>query len=147
MRQHRCTSRCGRTRLHWIVLLSLALCATASMADISDAAEDMEEASWQETGRASYYAARLQGRHTANGELYDQAELTAAHPSLAFGTRVCVTNLYNGRKTVVRINDRGPYIGNRVIDLSRQAAMELDMVRRGVARVRLNICDEEEVNN
>lgn len=133
--------------MRWIALLVLPLLLVVppvGMADISDAAEDMEEANWQETGRASFYAARLHGRHTANGELYDQTELTAAHPSLAFGTRVCVTNLYNGRDTVVRINDRGPFIGNRVIDLSRQAALELDMIRRGVARVRLTLCDDND---
>ena len=124
--------------MHWIALLTVPLMlfvTPVAMADISDAAEDIEDAIWQETGRASFYAARLHGRHTANGERYDQTELTAAHPSLA--------NLYNGRDTVVRINDRGPFTGNRVIDLSRQAAVELDMVRRGVARVRLSLCDDD----
>lgn len=129
-------------RIVLLALLSLALPAKLAQADISDAVEDIEDAIWQETGRASYYAARLHGRHTANGELYDQTQLTAAHPSLAFGTRVCVTNLYNGRETVVRINDRGPYVGNRIIDLSRQAALDLGMVQRGVARVRLSLCEE-----
>lgn len=129
-------------RIVLLALLSLALPAKLAQADISDAVEDIEDAIWQETGRASYYAARLHGRHTANGELYDQTQLTAAHPSLAFGTRVCVTNLYNGRETVVRINDRGPFVGNRIIDLSRQAALDLGMVQRGVARVRLSLCEE-----
>ncbi|KAA0692405.1 septal ring lytic transglycosylase RlpA family protein [Halopseudomonas laoshanensis] len=130
-------------RIVLLALLSLILPLQPALADISDAAEDIQDAIWQETGRASYYAARLQGRHTANGERYDQSELTAAHPSLAFGTRVCVTNLYNGRETVVRINDRGPFVGNRIIDLSRQAALDLGMIQRGVARVRLSLCDEE----
>lgn len=130
-------------RIVLLTLLSLILPLQPALADISDAAEDIQDAIWQETGRASYYAARLQGRHTANGERYDQSELTAAHPSLAFGTRVCVTNLYNGRETVVRINDRGPFVGNRIIDLSRQAALDLGMIQRGVARVRLSLCDEE----
>ncbi|MFT6464578.1 septal ring lytic transglycosylase RlpA family protein [Halopseudomonas sp.] len=130
-------------RIVLLALLSLILPLQPAQADISDAAEDIQDAIWQETGRASYYAARLQGRHTANGERYDQSELTAAHPSLAFGTRVCVTNLYNGRETVVRINDRGPFVGNRIIDLSRQAALDLGMIQRGVARVRLSLCDEE----
>ena len=130
-------------RIVLLALLSLILPLQPAQADISDAAEDIQDAIWQETGRASYYAARLQGRHTANGERYDHSELTAAHPSLAFGTRVCVTNLYNGRETVVRINDRGPFVGNRIIDLSRQAALDLGMIQRGVARVRLSLCDEE----
>lgn len=131
-------------RIILLVLLSLALPAELSRADISDAVEDIEDAIWQETGRASYYAARLHGRYTANGERYDQTQLTAAHPRLAFGTRVCVTNLYNGRETVVRINDRGPFVGNRIIDLSRRAALELGMIQRGVARVRLTLCDEDD---
>lgn len=131
-------------RIVLLALLSLILPLQPAQADISDAAEDIQDAIWQETGRASYYAARLQGRHTANGERYDQSELTAAHPSLAFGTRVCVTNLYNGRETVVRINDRGPFVGNRIIDLSRQAALDLGMIQRGVARVRLSLCEEED---
>lgn len=130
-------------RIVLLAILALALPAELSQADISDAVEDIQDAIWQETGRASYYAARLHGRHTANGERYDQSLLTAAHPSLAFGTRVCVTNLYNGRATVVRINDRGPFTGNRVIDLSRQAAVALGMVQRGVARVRLSLCEED----
>ncbi|WP_339650237.1 septal ring lytic transglycosylase RlpA family protein [Halopseudomonas pelagia] len=131
----------------WIAMLAVPLLLFVTpmgVADISDAAEDIEDAIWQETGQASFYAARLHGRHTANGERYDQTELTAAHPSLAFGTRVCVTNLYNGKDTIVRINDRGPFTGNRVIDLSRQAAVELDMVRRGIARVRLSLCSDDE---
>lgn len=130
-------------RIVLLALLSLLLPLQFAQADISDAAEDIQDAIWQETGRASYYAARLHGRPTANGERYDQSELTAAHPSLAFGTRVCVTNLYNGRETVVRINDRGPFVGNRIIDLSRQAALDLGMIQRGVARVRLSLCEEE----
>ncbi|MFO7705777.1 MAG: septal ring lytic transglycosylase RlpA family protein [Halopseudomonas sp.] len=133
--------------MRWIVVLAVPLLLSVTpvgVADISDAVEDIEDAIWQETGRASYYAARLHGRHTANGERYDQTQLTAAHPSLAFGTRICVTNLYNGKETVVRINDRGPFVGNRIIDLSRQAALELGMLQRGVARVRLTLCDEDD---
>lgn len=132
--------------MRWIAILAVPLLIAVSplgVADISDAVEDMQDAIWQETGRASYYAARLHGHYTANGERYDQTQLTAAHPSLAFGTHVCVTNLYNGRETVVRINDRGPFVGNRIIDLSRRAALDLGMIQRGVARVRLTLCDED----
>lgn len=91
------------------------------------------------TGGASYYAARFAGRRTANGERYRPGRLTAAHRTLRFGTRVRVTNVRNGRSVVVRINDRGPFIRGRVIDLSRAAAERIGMIRSGVARVRLEV--------
>lgn len=91
-----------------------------------------------EQGQASYYADRYHGRRTASGERHDRQALTAAHRTLPFGSRVRVTHLGNGRETVVRINDRGPFVGGRVIDLSRRAAEELDIVRSGTAPVRLS---------
>ena len=91
------------------------------------------------SGRASWYGPGFHGRRTANGEIFNQDALTAAHPSLKFGTKVKVTNLNNGRSVVVRINDRGPYAGGRVIDLSAAAARSLKMVRSGVARVKVTI--------
>ena len=91
------------------------------------------------TGKASWYGPNFHGRRTANGEVFNQNALTAAHPSLKFGTKVKVTNLNNGRSVVVRINDRGPYAGGRVIDLSAAAARSLNMVRSGVARVKVTI--------
>ncbi|MDI5985794.1 septal ring lytic transglycosylase RlpA family protein [Halomonas sp. M4R5S39] len=91
-----------------------------------------------EQGQASYYADRYHGRRTASGERHDRQALTAAHRTLPFGSRVRVIHLGNGRETVVRINDRGPFVGGRVIDLSRRAAEELDMVRSGTAPVRLS---------
>lgn len=90
-----------------------------------------------ETGMASFYGPGFHGRTTASGETYDQEELTAAHPTLAFGSRVRVTNLANGESVVVRVTDRGPYARGRVIDLSVGAARELHFVQRGVTRVRL----------
>ena len=92
---------------------------------------------------ASWYGPGFIGRRTANGEVFTSAELTAAHKTLPFNTRVRVTNLSNGRSVVVRINDRGPFKPGRVIDLSRAAARQLDMVRSGVARVRLEVLDVE----
>ena len=92
-------------------------------------------------GLASWYGPGFVGRKTANGELFTSAEFTAAHKTLPFNTRVRVTNLANGRSVVVRINDRGPFKPGRVIDLSRVAAQRLDMVRSGVARVRLEVLD------
>lgn len=92
-------------------------------------------------GRASYYSSRLHGRRTASGEMYDETAMTAAHPSLPFDTRLCVTNLYNGRGITVRVNDRGPFVGSRIIDLSLAAAKELGMLRAGIARVKVETCE------
>src|SRR5262245_47505327 len=88
-------------------------------------------------GRASWYGARHQGKVTASGEVYNQYDLTAAHPTLPLGSRAVVTNLDNGKTVEVRINDRGPYVDGRVIDLSRGAAQVIGMVKPGVARVRV----------
>lgn len=87
-------------------------------------------------GIASYY---WQGQMTASGEVFDKRAMTAAHPTLPFGTLVAVTNLRNGRKTVVRINDRGPFKPGRVIDVSEAAAEILDMQARGLAPVKIEI--------
>jgi len=88
---------------------------------------------------ASYYGRRFHGRRTANGERFDMNAMTAAHKTLPFGTRVRVTNPRNGRSVTVRINDRGPYIRGREIDLSRAAAARLGIIQSGHARVRLDI--------
>lgn len=93
------------------------------------------------TGMASFYGAELHGRRTASGERFDMHDLTAAHRTLPFGTRVVVTNPANGRSVTVRINDRGPFHGNRVIDLSRAAASELGLVARGQGRVELALVE------
>ncbi|WP_374111877.1 septal ring lytic transglycosylase RlpA family protein [Phormidium yuhuli] len=89
----------------------------------------------EEQGIASWYGPGFEGNQTANGEIFNSQDLTAAHLELPFGTRVRVTNLNNGRSLVVRINDRGPYIGNRIIDLSAGAARELGMIYSGTAPV------------
>ncbi len=90
-------------------------------------------------GTASWYGPGFQGRLTANGERFDQNELTAAHRTLPFGTRLRVTNQTNGKSVVVRVNDRGPYVGKRVIDLSRGAAKKIGLVKTGVGRVKLEV--------
>nr|WP_319421704.1 septal ring lytic transglycosylase RlpA family protein [Pleurocapsa sp. FMAR1] len=90
-------------------------------------------------GNASWYGPGFDGNMTANGETYDQNALTAAHPTLAFGTRVKVTNLNNDRSVIVKINDRGPYAEGRVIDLSAAAAQSLDMIHSGVAPVEVTV--------
>jgi peptidoglycan lytic transglycosylase len=94
-----------------------------------------------EVGMASYYGQAHQGKRTASGERFDRHALTAAHRTLPFGSRVKVTNLGNGRSVVVRINDRGPFIENRVIDLSEAAARELRFLGSGTTRVRLEVLD------
>ena len=92
-----------------------------------------------ETGVASYYGTKYHGKLTASGEIFNMNDLTAAHPKLAFGTRVKITHLENNRSVIVRINDRGPFVPGRVIDLSRAAAMELQMIQTGLAQVRVEI--------
>jgi len=92
-----------------------------------------------QTGYASWYGRDFQGRSTASGEIFDMHDYTAAHRSLPFGTRVRVTNEANGRSVVVRINDRGPWVEGRILDLSYAAAKALGMIESGVARVRLEV--------
>jgi peptidoglycan lytic transglycosylase len=92
-----------------------------------------------EEGVASWYGIPFNGHRTSNGEIYDMRQFTAAHRTLPFGAVVRVTNLRNGRSTEVRINDRGPFVANRVIDLSQSAAEAIDMVGPGTAPVRLEM--------
>ncbi len=90
-----------------------------------------------EEGVASWYGKDFHGKKTANGEVYDMHGMTAAHKVLPFGTQLRVTNLDNNRTIVVRVNDRGPFVANRIIDLTRTGAEQLDMIGPGTARVRL----------
>ena len=92
-----------------------------------------------ETGTASFYADEFDGKRTANGEVYDMNDLTAAHPSYAFNTIVKVTNLSNGKSVEVRINDRMPKFKGRVIDLSLAAAKKIEMVNTGIQEVKLEV--------
>src|SRR5512145_1501713 len=92
-------------------------------------------------GVASWYGPGFHGNRTANGEVYDQYELTAAHQTLPLGTRAMVTSLTNGRSVEVRINDRGPFIGGRIVDLSYAAASVIGMIGPGTMRVRLEVLD------
>jgi rare lipoprotein A len=93
--------------------------------------------SGSETGMASYYAESYNGKKTANGEIYNSSALTAAHKTLPFGTKVKVTNLSNGKSVKVRINDRGPFVTGRIIDLTKKAAKKIDMVNAGVVKVKI----------
>jgi rare lipoprotein A len=93
------------------------------------------------SGQASWYGRAHHGKRTASGERFDQHSLTAAHRTLPFGTLLRVTNLSNDRSVIVRVNDRGPYGRGRIIDLSRQAAETLDMIRAGTAKVRVEVVE------
>ena len=96
-------------------------------------------------GEASWYGAKFHGRRTSSGETYDMYKLTAAHPTLPIPVYARVVHLENGRSTIVRINDRGPFRGGRFIDLSYAAAVKLDMLEGGTARVRVSVVGKPEV--
>ncbi len=97
----------------------------------------------KEEGKASYYADKFEGRKTASGEIYSHELKTAAHRSLPFGTLVKVTNLNNNKSVIVKINDRGPFIKNRVIDLSKSAAEDIDGVGDGIIDVLVEIIEQQ----
>lgn len=113
-------------------------CAMVPAAEIADAHSTGKHGKIY-NGSASWYGGRFHGRKTASGERFNMNTLTAAHRTLPFGTKVRVTNRRNGRSVVVRINDRGPYAGGRIIDLSRAAAGAVGMIGSGVAPVTLQI--------
>lgn len=91
-----------------------------------------------ETGKASFYADKFKGRQTASGAIFRQNKKTAAHKTLAFGTRVKVTNLLNGKTVKVTVNDRGPFVAGRIIDLSKKAARKINMLNAGVVPVKIS---------
>jgi len=99
------------------------------------------------TLKASWYGPKFHGKFTANGEVYNQMALTAAHKNLSFGTLLKITNPKNGKSVIVRINDRGPYIEGRELDLSKGAAIELGILEKGVARVKVQEVALSERNN
>lgn len=124
------------TRARHFVLLALAALLTLATACTSTRPPPAKPI---ETGIASWYGGEFHGRRTASGEVFDTHQFTAAHRTLAFGTVVEVHNLDNGRRVRVRINDRGPFVRRRVIDLSYAAAKELGMIGPGTARVELTV--------
>ena len=105
----------------------------------SSADESPALGAYTEEGNASWYGAQFHGRRASNGEIYDMNKLTAAHRTMAFGTIVKVTNLTNGKTAVVRITDRGPFVDNRIIDLSMAAAKAIESIGPGVVPVRLEV--------
>ena len=99
--------------------------------------ESLPDKTFEQQGVASYYADKFDGRNTANGEIFRQDSLTAAHKHLPFGTIVLVTNLKNNKQVTVRVNDRGPFVSGRIIDLSRKGAESIDMIIDGIVDVRI----------
>ncbi|MEE9101430.1 MULTISPECIES: septal ring lytic transglycosylase RlpA family protein [Pseudomonas] len=122
------------------LLAGLALMGGCSSTSY-DRDSDVSGRGYRAEGTASYYGKAHHGKRTASGERFNLNALTAAHRTLPFGTQVKVTNLDNGRSVVVRINDRGPFRRGRIIDLSRAAAEQLNMLRSGTAPVRLESLD------
>ncbi len=92
-----------------------------------------------EYGIASYYSDEFHGKKTASGETYNKWDYTCAHRKLPFGTRIIVTNLENKKSVIVRVNDRGPHIKNRIVDLSYAAAKEIEMIAKGVVKVKIEV--------
>ena len=121
----------------------LALLAAPSLAQTIAPGGGRAQARLARSGVASYYAASLHGNRTANGERYNHQALTAAHRSLPFGTLLRVTAPRTGRRVLVRVNDRGPFVRGRQLDLSGAAADRLAMRRRGTARVTFQIVDPD----
>lgn len=96
----------------------------------------------KERGIASYYADGYHGKITSSGEIFDNRKMTAAHNTLSFGTIVNVRNISNNKEVIVRINDRGPFVKGRIIDLSRAAAEKLEMIEKGIIEVEIEIINE-----
>lgn len=107
--------------------------------------EERGDVGWVQYGVASWYGGKFHGNPTASGEIYDMFQLTAAHRTLPLGTYVMVTNLKNDRSVEVKINDRGPFVRGRIIDLSYAAARAVDMVEKGTTRVRVEILGQRTV--
>ena len=124
--------------------LGLSACSGSSprfTASRADRVEPGGSYSTREEGLASYYADEFNGRKTSNGEIFDMNRLTAAHKSLPFNTVVKVTNLENGMSVIVRVNDRGPFVDDRIIDLSLAGAKAVGMIGTGTARVSLEVVE------
>jgi rare lipoprotein A len=134
----------------WLALATLGSLARAdtSTHTVSDLAGAVERGVvTAQEGLVSWYGAAFHDRPTASGERFDSNAYTMAHPTLPFGTAVRVTNLRNGRSVVVRVNDRGPHVGQRIADLSRAAAAQIGMLRRGVVRARIEVVEPDGSND
>ena len=120
-------------RFHRVLQLVLGACL------VGFTACGTSKPAFTESGQGSYYADKFAGRATASGAPYRPGKLTAAHNSLPFGTRIQVTNIRNGRSVKVVVNDRGPHVKGRIVDVSKRAAEKLGLIEAGVAPVRLKV--------
>lgn len=127
--------------MRWGVAVALALAVTAAGCGFGKPRPIAPSPGATQEGIASWYGPGFHGRRTANGEIYNQYGFTAAHQTLPHGTRVRVTNLTNNRAVLVRINDRGPFVDDRIIDLSFSAARQIEMIGPGTAPVRVEVLD------
>lgn len=125
-----------RKEAFWVIALTVLAALLVSCGAQKQA---LKEPSGHVVGLASYYGHKFHGRRTASGERFNMNAMTAAHPQLAFGTLVRVTNLKNKRTIQVRVNDRGPFVKGRIIDLSYAAAKKIGMLSDGVVRVRITV--------
>ena len=134
-------ARLARAQRHasYLVLTMLALGTLVPGDAAARAVKARVKHAKRESGVASYYGPEFAFRRTASGEMFDPKEMTAAHRTLPFGTRIRVTNLSNGRRVVLRVNDRGPYRKGRVIDVSHAAARKLGFAHHGTAQVRIDV--------
>ncbi len=135
-----------KTSILFFIVLSAMNCApSARFSTKSNKNQNLNQDNYRAGsiihGNASYYADKFHGRKTANGEIFDMYKKSAAHKTLPFNTMLKVTNLKNNKNVVVRINDRGPFVRGREIDLSYRAAQELDMIPEGVAKVQIKILE------
>ena len=121
------------TTIFWVFLSLILMLSRACPGRCADSV------GFEQSGQATYYASKYQGRQTASGELFDQNANTAAHKRLPFGTKVKVTNVANGKSVVVRINDRGPFVSGRIIDLSKSAFKRIADTKHGVIDVDITV--------
>ncbi|HPI21501.1 MAG TPA: septal ring lytic transglycosylase RlpA family protein [Candidatus Kapabacteria bacterium] len=127
----------------FIIILIIQSCSGAKR--FSSASQSEGKTSYQSgdvfRGLASFYSDEFEGRQTANGEIYNKNKFTAAHKTISFGTKIKIRNLQNNLTTIVVINDRGPFVQGRVIDLSRAAAEQIGMIQQGVVEVEITIIE------
>jgi len=123
--------------LLFLLILAIPQVIACKVVDIQSQSDEC----YLESGSASWYGKNFDGKKTASGEIYDMESLTAAHKTLPFNTKVKVVNVDNGKSVTVRINNRGPNVEGRIIDLSRRAAQELDIIDDGLAEVKLYLVE------
>jgi rare lipoprotein A len=135
--------------LHIVLVSNLMLsgCAKEEAEGQDKKNQPASQSTYKEVGEASWYGPGFHGRKTASGKIFNQRDMTAAHPRLPLGTEVEVTNLENKKKVEVEITDRGPYVKDRVIDLSREAAKKLDMKEEGISKVKIEATEPVKKNS